>query len=181
MPRIASMATRRRLPCANNSDAVCSTCDGRKIRSERALVKNGTCSRGLRSVEYRSLMLWRRPPALGPRAMEIFNLLKRLWKSADRKGYESESSHRRFHSPGWWRTHRAASHRVAVLPAALCAPWFPTERRFARRTADWGSCVGKYTVGRVRARRLIRSNVALETYSSGLTPSTLPASISRSS
>jgi hypothetical protein len=69
------------------------------------------------------------------------------------------------------------SHRVAVL----CAPAFPTERRFARRTPDSGSCVGKYTVGRVPARRLIASNVALEMRSSGLTPSTLPASISRSS
>jgi len=48
---------------------------------------------------------------------------------------------------------------------------------FARRAADWGSRVGKYTVGWSWAKPRIASGVAREMRSSALTPSNLPASI----
>jgi len=52
--------------------------------------------------------------------------------------------------------------------------------RFARRSAEPGSCVGRYTVGRDWVKRRIAASVAVVTCSFALTPSSLPASISSS-
>ena len=105
-----------------------------------------------------------------------------------RRQFEVIKVTRRFPSPGAIAIRSCSSARpvsVRNLVFNEARPWrqagalgcctspIAADRRFARRSAASGSCVGKYTVGRDRAKRRIASSVAMVTCSSALTPSSL--------